>query len=127
LAAGVVFETGFAGAVGLVNLGAGFVAVAFLAAGEGAAFGRGFLETGFLERVLATCVAGSGCLTAAFGAVLAGLVNLGAGFVAVAFLAAGDDFTGFPEGFRDGEDLEFFFNVEQLVPMSLGARKDRLS
>ena len=108
----------------------GFDRVAFLAKGAGflaAAFLAGaFLTTGAgLERgFLATFLAGSGFLTAAFGAGLVGLASLSAGFFAGAFLTAGVGLTDFPEGFRDGEGLDFFFNVAQLVPKSR-ARKVR--
>jgi len=47
------------------------------------------------------------------------------------FLAGGleapeEGFTGFPEGFRDGEGLEIFFNGTRVMPMTR-ARKDRSS
>ena len=139
--AGAVLETGFAGSgfltgafetvlAGVVSFGADFLACAFLAIGAGflaAAFLAGaFLTTGAgLERgFLAAFLAGSGFLTAAFGAGLVGLASLSAGFFAGAFLTAGVGLTDFPEGFRDGEGLDFFFNVAQLVPKSR-ARKVR--
>jgi hypothetical protein len=109
------FETGLAG---LVCLGAGFPAGAFLAASDG--LERGVLEIGFF----ATCFAGSGFLTATFGAGLVGLASLSMGFLAGAFLTAGVGLTDFPEVFREGEGWDFFFNVAQLVPKSR-ARKDR--
>jgi hypothetical protein len=121
------FETGLAG---LVCLGAGFPAGAFLATDAGFPVGaflvagdgleRGVLEIGFF----ATCFAGSGFLTATFGAGLVGLASLSMGFLAGAFLTAGVGLTDFPEVFRDGEGWDFFFNVAQLVPKSR-ARKDR--
>jgi hypothetical protein len=42
------------------------------------------------------------------------------------FLAPEEGFTGIPEGFRDGEGLEIFFNGARLMPKSR-ARKVRLS
>ena len=97
------------------------------------ALAEGFPEaTGALAdagAVLETGFAGSGFLTGAFETVLAGVVSFGADFLAAAFLAgafltAGVGLTDFPEGFRDGEGLDFFFNVAQLVPKSR-ARKVR--
>ena len=40
------------------------------------------------------------------------------------FCTPDEDFRVFPEGFRDGEGLEFFFNGSQVLPKSR-ARKDR--
>jgi len=116
--AGVVLETVFAGSGFVTGAFETGLAGAFLAAGVG--LERGDLESGFI----AACFAGSGFLTAAFGAGLAGLVSLGAGFFGSAFLTTEVGLTGFPEGFRDGEGLDFFFNVAQLVPKSR-ARKVR--
>ena len=127
--AGTVLETVFAGSdflidafetglTGLVCLGAGFTAGAFLVAGDG--LERRVLEIGFLGA----CFAGSGFLTATFGAGLVGLASLSMGFLAGAFLTAGVGLTDFPEGFRDREGWDFFFNVAQLVPKSR-ARKVR--
>lgn len=90
----------------------GFTVVALATTGAFLAGTAAILEAGFL--------AGSGFLTAAFEA----LADLGAGFLAGAFLAAGVGLTGFPEGFRDEEGWDFFFNGAQLVPKSR-ARKDR--
>jgi hypothetical protein len=117
-------ETGFlisdlgAGLANLTGLGAGFLAETFLAVAETA------LEAGFFSALEGAFLAGSGFFTATFKAGLEGFFSLGAGFFTGAFLTEGVGLTGFPEGFRDEEGLDFFFNGAQLVPKSR-ARKDR--
>jgi hypothetical protein len=127
LAATTFAATVLAGAI----LGTGFEATGFLAtvlagvffAGadlEGAFFAAG-LGAGFAGAFLAT---GAGFLTTlTFETGLAlGATFFTAGFLTEAALTGleGD----FPEDFRTGEDLEFFFNGE-LVKPSTRARKDR--
>ena len=110
----------------------GAVLAGDLAAG---AFGAGLVATAFVATVLAGALLGAG-LAGAFLATGAGFLTtltletglaLGATFFTAGFLT-GAVLTGlegdFPEDFRTGEDLEFFFNGELVKPKSR-ARKDR--
>jgi hypothetical protein len=105
-------------------LGAGFEATGFLATGfavlAGVFFATGF-GAGLAGAFLAT---GAGFLTTL---TLETGLALGATFFTAGFLT-GAVLTGlegdFPEDFRTGEDLEFFFNGELVKPKSR-ARKDR--
>jgi hypothetical protein len=116
--AGAILGTGFeatgflaTGLAGVFFAGAGLER-AFFAAGLGAGFAGAFLATG--AGFLTT-------LTLETGLAL-GATFFTAGFLTEAALTGleGD----FPEDFRTGEDLEFFFNGE-LVKPSTRARKDR--
>jgi hypothetical protein len=80
-------------------------------------FGAGLAGAFFAGTVF---LAGAGFLAG----LAAGLTPLRGGFLAGAFLAAGAALTGFPEGFRDGEGLDVFFNGSRVKPKSR-ARKDR--
>lgn len=106
-----VLATGFfAGAFFVYALGADFLERgAFFATGFLAGAGAFLAGTGFLAGFFAD-------LTALEGAFFRGAL--------ATFLAKGAFLTGFPEGFRDGEDLEFFFNGSRVMPKSR-ARKDR--
>jgi hypothetical protein len=120
LAATTFAATVLAGAI----LGTGFEATGFLATGlaglEGAFFAAG-LGAGFAGAFLATGAGFLTTLTFETGFAL-GATFFTAGFLTEAALTGleGD----FPEDFRTGEDLEFFFNGE-LVKPSTRARKDR--
>jgi hypothetical protein len=81
------------------------------------AFGAGLAGAFFAGTAF---LAGAGFLAG----LAAGLTPLMGGFLAGAFLAAGAALTGFPEGFRDGEGLDVFFNGTRVKPKSR-ARKDR--
>jgi hypothetical protein len=126
----------FTVALGSGAFGAGLAATVL----AGAALGTVFPATGFLEAgaaVLTATVgegffegcalaAGAGLWDAAFLGAGADLA-LGAGFFAAGFLT-GAAFTtlegDFPEDFRTGEEVEFFFNGALVKPKSR-ARKDR--
>jgi hypothetical protein len=99
------------------GLGAGFLAAGLALLLVLFGLGAGFLAGAFF-------LAGAAFLTALAAGLFAGAFLARAGFLAGAFLAEAEGFTDFPEGFRDGEGLDFFFNGAQVKPKSR-ARKDR--
>ena len=108
--------------VGTLEAETGFLEVDVFLAGAGFALATDLgAGAGFLATALETLTGGVAFLEAGLEAFTAGFLT-GLGFLALVtgFLAG----ECFPEGFRDEEGLDFFFNVSRVMPKSR-ARKDR--